>query len=189
MKAELQLLYVQYHPTFAMLCNAVLWYEAAVRLDGSEVKEGRGPKALQRAFEPTMSDLEELDENRGSRNSQHGICETDFVPTFGFQESSSPVGASVRQPSSVLGGGGGGGSKGRLHPTALQNSNLFPEGQLLQGCIWGWAQSSSHSLRLLLTFLPNLSVRDFPCCRRHKQVPRLGPMGQTWNPLQSVEAE
>lgn len=46
----MQLLCVQYHPTYARLCNAVLWYEAADRLDGSEVKEGERSQGAAKGF-------------------------------------------------------------------------------------------------------------------------------------------
>lgn len=96
-QAEPQLLYVQYISPFALLGNAAVWYEAAERLDGSKMKEGERSQGIEKAFEPTTCDREELDKKRGFLKSQYGICKTDLVPNSEFQESSSTAGTRVSQ--------------------------------------------------------------------------------------------
>lgn len=170
-----------------MLCNAALWYEAAERLVGSEVKEGRGPKALQRAFEPTTSDHVELDEKRGSHNSQVASVKQIVCPPLASRKA-----ALLQEP--VWGCIAVFWEEEEEEEEARRSCTPQPcrTAICFQGDSYCRAlQGAEHrgQVRPLLTFLFPVSFQDLPCSRELKQLSRVGPVGQTWNPLQAVEAE
>lgn len=134
-----------YNTSHPLLCFVMQQFDMRLQKDWVALRwrKGKGPKASERAFEPTTSDREEFDERRGSLKANMASVKQIACPPLNSRKV-----ALLQEPGwvsgSVSGGGGGGGRKAALH--SLAQSEYVSKGTVTaELCVGLSAEAESQS--------------------------------------------